>query len=109
MVMILCISPVNPKKSSQISPFPLACPVGKQEIRIAAGADTRHKNPFFLYPCLLKNTDIRLPQIQLILSAAFFQKQTAVIFLCKLFLKLQCHIFTDFITILADGRPYRRI
>ena len=78
--------------------------MGKEKVRVAAGADSRHGNVFLLDSCFQENNAVGLPEIQLILSIVFFVKKTIPVFFIKSILKLKDHIFAYFIAVLADGR-----
>ena len=90
-------------KCSQISAFSMACPMGKQQIRITAGTKIRYRQMFRKDPCIPQHNLITFPQIQLIFSTALFD-QDLTLMTGKLFCKDRCHIFTYFITVLTDGR-----
>ena len=75
--------------------------MGKEKIRIAAGADSRHGNVFLLDSCFQENNAVGFPEIQLILSIVFFVKKTIPVFFIKSILKLKDHIFAYFIAVLA--------
>ena len=80
----------------------MGCPVGKEEFRIAAGANSRHGNMIFFYSCLQKNNVVCFPKIQLVLTILLFIKKLFPVLLFKSFLKFQNHIFAYFIAILTD-------
>ena len=95
--------PTNAQKSCQISSPAMGCPVGKEEFRIAAGANSRHGNMLFFYSCLQKNNVVCFPKIQLVLTILLFIKKLFPVFHFKSFLKFQNHIFAYFIAVLTDG------
>lgn len=64
----------------------MACPMGKQQIRITAGTKIRYRQMFRKDSCIPQHNLITFPQIQLIFSTALFD-QDLTLMTRKLFAK----------------------
>mgnify|MGYP000600513020 CR=1 FL=1 len=82
----------------------MACPMGKQQIRITAGTKIRYRQMFRKDSCIPQHNLITLPTDPADIFHRPFRSGSHTHDRKNSFANGRCHIFTYFITVLTDGR-----